>query len=135
MCLHLPLQTANLCSLPEAEKGERELLIQEFTCTYVHFQRGKVTFGLPQWSSFVQPSTHLYQGLTFYFVSAEFKGRLWYVTMDGQHNHPHHLGDQNSPLCKVAGPEYQHDAQVCSCFSFSCVSALKMLTDTCIIKF
>uniref|UniRef100_A0A8C6XZ78 NEK6-subfamily protein kinase n=1 Tax=Naja naja TaxID=35670 RepID=A0A8C6XZ78_NAJNA len=30
--------------------------------------------------------------------------------MEGQHNHPHHLGDQNL-LCKVASPEYQHDTQ------------------------
>ncbi|KAK9392496.1 serine/threonine-protein kinase Nek6 [Crotalus adamanteus] len=30
--------------------------------------------------------------------------------MEGQHNHPHHLGDQNL-LCKVASSEYQHDTQ------------------------
>ncbi|KAM4647784.1 serine/threonine-protein kinase Nek6 isoform 2-T4 [Amazona ochrocephala] len=31
--------------------------------------------------------------------------------MEGQHNHPHHLGDQNNPLCKLPGQEYQHDPQ------------------------
>ncbi|XP_053138128.1 serine/threonine-protein kinase Nek6 isoform X2 [Hemicordylus capensis] len=31
--------------------------------------------------------------------------------MEGQHNHPHHLGDQNNPLCKVTSPDYPHDAQ------------------------
>ncbi|NXY85106.1 NEK6 kinase, partial [Alcedo cyanopectus] len=31
--------------------------------------------------------------------------------MEGQHNHPHHLGDQNNPLCKLQGQEYQHDPQ------------------------
>ncbi|XP_061460250.1 serine/threonine-protein kinase Nek6 isoform X4 [Rhineura floridana] len=42
---------------------------------------------------------------------AEFQDKVWHVTMEGQHNHPHHLGDQNNPLCKVASQEYQHDAQ------------------------
>lgn len=32
--------------------------------------------------------------------------------MEGQHNHPHHLGDQNSALCKLPGQDYQHDPQV-----------------------
>ncbi|XP_068513175.1 serine/threonine-protein kinase Nek6 isoform X2 [Anas acuta] len=31
--------------------------------------------------------------------------------MEGQHNHPHHLGDQNSALCKLPGQDYQHDTQ------------------------
>uniref|UniRef100_A0A8C3CW41 NEK6-subfamily protein kinase n=1 Tax=Cairina moschata TaxID=8855 RepID=A0A8C3CW41_CAIMO len=31
--------------------------------------------------------------------------------MEGQHNHPHHLGDQNSALCKLPGQDYQHDPQ------------------------
>uniref|UniRef100_A0A8C3NV62 NEK6-subfamily protein kinase n=1 Tax=Cyanoderma ruficeps TaxID=181631 RepID=A0A8C3NV62_9PASS len=31
--------------------------------------------------------------------------------MEGQHNHPHHLGDQNNPLCKLPGQEFQHDPQ------------------------
>ncbi|KAJ6652852.1 hypothetical protein lerEdw1_010570 [Lerista edwardsae] len=41
----------------------------------------------------------------------ESQGRAWHVTMEGQHNHPPHLGDQNSPLCKVTGQEFQPDAQ------------------------
>lgn len=32
--------------------------------------------------------------------------------MEGQHSHPPRLGDQSSPLCKVAGQEFQTDAQV-----------------------
>ncbi|NXQ39891.1 NEK6 kinase, partial [Catharus fuscescens] len=31
--------------------------------------------------------------------------------MEGQHNHPHHLGDQNNPLCKLPGQDFQHDPQ------------------------
>uniref|UniRef100_A0A6I8MZT6 NEK6-subfamily protein kinase n=1 Tax=Ornithorhynchus anatinus TaxID=9258 RepID=A0A6I8MZT6_ORNAN len=31
--------------------------------------------------------------------------------MEGQHNHPHHLAEQNNPLCKIPGQEYQHDPQ------------------------
>lgn len=46
------------------------------------------------------------------FCPSRAEGRVWYDTMEGQHNHPHHLGDQNNPLCKLPGQEFQHDPQV-----------------------
>ncbi|RLV93897.1 hypothetical protein DV515_00013309 [Chloebia gouldiae] len=49
--------------------------------------------------------------LSLSFAPAEPRGRVWYDTMEGQHNHPHHLGDQNNPLCKLPGQEFQHDPQ------------------------
>lgn len=48
----------------------------------------------------------------FLLPPAEARDRVWYDIMEGQHNHPHHLGDQNNPLCKLPGQEFQHDPQV-----------------------
>ncbi|XP_027723956.1 serine/threonine-protein kinase Nek6 isoform X3 [Vombatus ursinus] len=35
----------------------------------------------------------------------------WHDTMEGQHSHAHHLGDQTSSLCHMPGTEYQPDPQ------------------------
>uniref|UniRef100_A0A8V1AIB2 NEK6-subfamily protein kinase n=1 Tax=Gallus gallus TaxID=9031 RepID=A0A8V1AIB2_CHICK len=38
-------------------------------------------------------------------------GSAWHVGMEGQHEHPQHLGDQTSALCKLPGQDFQHDPQ------------------------
>lgn len=45
-------------------------------------------------------------------LTARRSGSAWHVGMEGQHEHPQHLGDQTSALCKLPGQDFQHDPQV-----------------------
>lgn len=90
-------------SQSEGRKGRNQFLLSWCTTPCRH---------TPRKSFLLSALDERWLSPRFLLTPAELWGRVWYDTMEGQHNHPHHLGDQNNPLCKLPGQEYQHDPQV-----------------------